>query len=168
MKRIALSLCVASAVSTALLTIGSCGGGSSTSQAVDPQALPPDPADNGKLTLAGIDSDQNGVRDDTQRTLSVLEYTPEQYDAAVQLAKGIQAAIEFDGTDANLPAVGTAMARAVDCASHLFGASVMDEILTMELIALNTEARSAAYERFNSMTVGQQFGDMASKEVACD
>ena len=33
----------------------------------EPVALPPDPGDKGKTTLAGIDSNQNGLRDDIER-----------------------------------------------------------------------------------------------------
>lgn len=38
---------------------------------IDPFLLPPDPGELGKLTLEGIDSDGDGVRDDVQRWIAI-------------------------------------------------------------------------------------------------
>lgn len=45
--------------------------------AADNITLPPDPGEAGKATLAGIDSDNDGVRDDVQRWI-VINYPNSQ------------------------------------------------------------------------------------------
>src|SRR5436305_503579 len=56
--------------------------------------LPPDPGPAGKLTLGGIDSDHDGVRDDLQRYI-VLTYggSPSTVDTLKNTAKVLQGAI---------------------------------------------------------------------------
>lgn len=55
---------------------------------VHSERVPPDPGDAGKQTLAGIDSDYDGVRDDVQRYL-VRTYIdrPRELEAATQHAR---------------------------------------------------------------------------------
>jgi hypothetical protein len=56
-----------------------------------PVTLPPDPGEAGKATLAGVDSDRDGVRDDVQRYIILNNPSSEKTRAAlVQLAKGLQ------------------------------------------------------------------------------
>ena len=56
-----------------------------------PFALPPDPGDAGKATLEGIDSDNDGVRDDVQRWIGMNAYPTESGRAALtQYAKAMQ------------------------------------------------------------------------------
>ncbi|MDR2905988.1 MAG: hypothetical protein LBU73_08555 [Helicobacteraceae bacterium] len=55
--------------------------------------LPPDPGEEGKATLVGIDRNENGVRDDAER--AIWKYAPldiqiELREAMLQLAKGYQ------------------------------------------------------------------------------
>ncbi|WP_070970951.1 hypothetical protein [Vibrio sonorensis] len=45
--------------------------------------LPPDPGLEGKLTLEGIDSDNDGVRDDIQRYIAQQEYPSQEFEKAV-------------------------------------------------------------------------------------
>ena len=156
------------------LLVIACGGGGG-GDSVDTNtplpssnALPPDPVDAGKATLSGTDSDNDGLRDDVQRAISTLEYSGEALGSVTQLAMGIQSAITHDGSSASAREAGEQLAKATDCASHVFGLGATDEILVLELLALNTEARADAYEEFNVQSAGQQYGEMASKEVACE
>jgi hypothetical protein len=57
---------------------------------VDPFKLPPDPGEVGKQTLVGIDSDNDGVRDDVQRYLALAYGTSNSPRAALtQIAQGL-------------------------------------------------------------------------------
>lgn len=167
-------LCVL-AVSS-VLALGACGGGGGgggdgDSGSPSNSNLPADPGDAGKVTIGGVDSDNDGVRDDIEIAVSTLNLSTEEKTAALQVAKGVQDAIQagLDGTSADSQRnAAIAMAMAVDCVSHRFGSDAANQIALMELFALNTPERAAAYEQFNAATVGQQFGDMESEEVACE
>ncbi len=79
----------------ALLSVSGCrtaGPGNEISDEVAADmGLPPDPGEAGKETVAGIDSDSDGVRDDIQRWI-VLTYPdePNTQQALFQIAKAKQ------------------------------------------------------------------------------
>ena len=52
--------------------------------------LPPDPGDEGKATVAGIDSDNDGVRDDVQRSIFLSYKDPTLRSALMQQARAMQ------------------------------------------------------------------------------
>lgn len=124
---------------------GSSGGGTSTGGQA---GLPPDPGPAGLATLAGIDSNSNGVRDDIERYIA-LTY-PANNEAATrsaltQYTKAIQASL-LSATDpvatqtyaqARIAALGCLVSRRPTDAQALFGA--------LRAQALNTEERSQAY-----------------------
>ncbi len=56
----------------------------------DPNPLPPDPGKAGKATLAGIDSNDNGVRDDVEIIIAGLEIAPEKKEMLKDFSKFIQ------------------------------------------------------------------------------
>lgn len=55
---------------SALCLVGCKGGGSSEPETINGIVVPPDPGEEGKKTLAGIDSNNNGVRDDVERAIA--------------------------------------------------------------------------------------------------
>jgi len=115
---------------------------------VDPAvlaALPPDPGDAGKKTMAGIDTDHDGVRDDVQRWIAIHYSNSEKTRAALkQKAKALQAFIE-DGND---PAKARRDAVAIDKASECL-ASFADDAYYInhdfDAVVLNTYPRLTAY-----------------------
>ncbi len=135
-----------------------------------PEGLPEDPGEAGMATLAGIDSDDDGVRDDIEIGIAAIGFdSGEETDSVMQLAEALQAAIESDSTsEDDVRSTGNQIAIAVNCASAVFGEDAATQILLMELLALNTEARSQAYAEFNAQSAGQQFGVTVSEEVACE
>ena len=176
---VCLSLCLVACGGSSGGSNGDGGGGiaptpTPTASPTPPPAgvLPPDPGEAGTQTVAGIDSDNDGVRDDIQIYIDSLELSgANESESATQWAKGIQEAILTGDSNSGSDAVRSAaerLALAVDCASHVFGVDAVDQIALLELMALNTDARSAAYENFNAQTEGQQFGAMADQEVACE
>ncbi|MFY9826890.1 MAG: FG-GAP-like repeat-containing protein [Thermoanaerobaculia bacterium] len=120
--------------------------------------LPPDPGPAGKLTLGGIDSDLDGVRDDLQRYIA-LTYgaSPPTVDALRRTAKVIQGSI-LDSASSNASINhATDFARAIECLQSIrpTDANAVQEALVAE--ALNTEARGLAYLAFNDQLGGSSF-----------
>jgi len=73
-----------------ILTISGCGGESDSTNetppsteattqeplVIDEYTLPPDPGEAGKATLLGIDSNDNGIRDDVERAIYLTYNRP--------------------------------------------------------------------------------------------
>ncbi|HXH64249.1 MAG TPA: hypothetical protein VNH42_01940 [Mariprofundaceae bacterium] len=115
---------------------------------VDPAvlaALPPDPGDAGKITMAGIDADHDGVRDDVQRWIAIHYANSEKTRAALrQKAKALQAFIG-DGDD---PAKARRDAVAIDKASECLASFAGDAFYInhdFDAVVLNTYPRLNAY-----------------------
>jgi len=120
--------------------------------------LPPDPGDAGKLTLEGIDSDHDGIRDDLQRYI-VLTYgsSPVTVNALEQAVKTVQAEILDAGSHQQAVDDATAMIRNIECLSAVRpgdGGAVGSALVAK---ALNTEARGLAYLRFSDQLGGEVF-----------
>jgi ABC-type Fe3+-citrate transport system substrate-binding protein len=74
------------------LFLTACGGksGNSSTEEINGISVPFDPGENGKITLEGIDSDNDGIRDDVQRMIA-QEYgnDKEKYNQVIIQAKTI-------------------------------------------------------------------------------
>lgn len=68
-KKIIIGLCIAIVGTVALVACGG-GSGSSSTTATSTRNLPPDPGSAANATLAGVDINNNGVRDEVERDLS--------------------------------------------------------------------------------------------------
>lgn len=113
-----------------------------------PSNLPPDPGENGKLTLEGIDSDADGVRDDVQRYITLTYPDSIEVQRALrQHAKAVQAfMIQADSKEQALNNA-TKMDRAIEC---IFAVSLNDDhaikaIRNLRSVIVNTEKRTRAY-----------------------
>jgi hypothetical protein len=134
--------------------------------------LPPDPGDEGKKTLEGIDSDGDGVRDDIQRHIAITYPDSARTRAALtQNAKAIQnALLEAEDEQASI-VLGHERMRAVNCLIHTLGAettlSVFDEFRAQ---MLNTDERSRAYIKADAHRSGQSFPRVqdSEKSAFCD
>ena len=124
--------------------------------------LPPDPGPAGLQTLAGIDSDNDGVRDDIERWIDVTEPTSTPLRLALaQQAKGIQSAILSNGNQQQAITAMNAESDALMCLDGWLGDDVKAaSALSDELhsISLNTTARIAAYLTANSLSSGSAYG----------
>lgn len=137
----------------------------------NPVVLPPDPGDAGKTTIAGLDSDHDGVRDDLQRYI-ILTYPQSETERAglIQLAKADQDFL-ITTTPADALIKANTGLQAKDCLYYTLGGSdVLGGIYTgetarhaLEAQLLNTRERSAAWLNANHIIVGQQFNQRATE-----
>lgn len=124
-----------------------------------PVVLPPDPGEAGKATLAGVDFDGDGVRDDIQRHIIFTHPESEGVRMALsQLAKAEQALILATDKAAAI-AAGHLESRALDCVYSLIGESPQSFAATDDLVArfLDTPSRSRSFIRADAYLGGEVF-----------
>jgi len=119
------------------------------------QFLPPAPGEEGKQTLLGLDSDNDGVRDDIQRYI----YLTYPNDEKVRLAI-MQIAIQYQGllsqaedSDAAFYHA-TKLARHGECLDYIAGEIAAEIIAALKAEILNTRERSTAYIKYNENLAG--------------
>lgn len=109
---------------------------------LDPFPLPPDPGEAGKQTLAGVDSDADGIRDDIQRFIALSASNDQQRMAMTKYARAMQEDI-IAPTDET----PNARAGAIRCLIFVFGPSGA-ESQSARLLSkmLNTDGRIVAWK----------------------
>lgn len=131
--------------------------------------LPPDPGPAGKLTIEGVDSDADGVRDDLQRWISVL-YADSQRkrEAMFQYARSAQRQLlAQDENEAR--AIATSSLRAVDCLDFVGGDSLSGGYKEVLPILTNTDARFRAWAAFQDHVSGMGWAVPLATSIAdCD
>ncbi|MBM5571606.1 MULTISPECIES: carbohydrate-binding protein [Deefgea] len=129
-------------------------------------SLPPDPGAAGKKTLAGIDSDQDGVRDDIQRFLAKeVGQNPVLYKRALQMARDAQQSLFV--ADTNDREKARAVANRWDIAKQCFNEIngykkenyIKDITFKKQFVAFiaNTPERMGSYMRYDEMLGGMVF-----------
>jgi hypothetical protein len=132
--------------------------------------VPPDPGEAGKATLAGIDSDGDGVRDDIQRYI-VFSYQNSEKTRAVllmQYAKSAQMSLlDADNKEASIQHT-LSLQRAIECLYYIRPDDA--EIVGGELYAqiLNTDERSRAWIKAGQHVSGQVFTISDDFKSTCD
>lgn len=138
--------------------------------APDQGGLPPDPGEAGKQTLAGIDSDHDGVRDDVQRYIALTYPDSAKTRAALtQDAKVVQSEL----LDANSKQLSMQHSdeddKASACLNYLVG---LDNSITMqknlESVILNTDDRSRAYFKYDDQLGGEVFSLLPDEPSYCN
>lgn len=120
------------------------------------EPVPPDPGLAGHTTLAGIDADSDGVRDDIQRYLISTYLSDSRLRAAIrQHAVATQALVT---TTNDLVSLDQARRRANDCLEYIVGAN-QGRLLAADVTAevLNTLERSRAYADAIQMNSGRVY-----------
>jgi len=138
--------------------------------------LPPDPGAAGKATLAGIDSDNDGVRDDVQRWIALTYPNSQKTRAALrQDAKAMQVIILNASNPAIARANSIAEGRASDCIRfvrrQVLGTIVTDTYQInreMEAVFLNTAARSRAWLQADHYLSGMMFNVPIDLSASCN
>jgi hypothetical protein len=152
-------------------TIAGCGGGGGgggnsgtvSPTAPDERGLPPNPGRAGKATLAGIDSDGDGVRDDIQRYIAkTYPDSAKTRELLTRHAKLNQAEL-LDSAD---KALSIQHAREEDIVQQCLWYVINSDkaiAIRKDLAAeyLNTKERSDAYLLYDSQLGGEVFGLMS-------
>lgn len=132
------------------------------------ESLPPDPGEAGKVTLEGIDSDRDGVRDDVQRyiVLTVPE-SARHREALKSVAIVTQRELLAQSKEEAIQAAVTGV-RSIECLSYL-GVRKQGRWKEVEALMLNTEARLRAMEVHSDRITGQIFDGLPYnlKRTAC-
>jgi hypothetical protein len=125
---------------------------------VAPFPLPPDPGEAGKQTLAGIDSDNDGVRDDVQRWIGLENYSvPTTLPVLSSYAALVQRFVVnvFDESAA-LKARDERVAIS-DCWDFLMPQDDGRALTRIEILTLNTPSRLRAFADADKLLSGRTF-----------
>jgi len=136
---------------------------------VNDDGLPPDPGEEGLLTIEGIDSDNDGVRDDVQ--IAIAKRYPSNENAKLaltQFAKSLQRAFiaEKNNNQQQLNAVFSEIIAASNCITFSTP-NPREDIVFIEMIMENTDDRSEIHRGVNAAASGQFFGGEVDPETAC-
>lgn len=120
------------------------------------QGFPPDPGEAGKTTIAGVDSDNDGVRDDIQRFI-VLKYGDSQKTKLVlkQTAIALQNILVNSSDSAVAQENAERLSRAIECSHYISPDNAADINDQLRGEFLNTVERSRAYLAFDAMLSGK-------------
>jgi hypothetical protein len=131
--------------------------------------LPRDPGSAGRATVAGIDADNDGVRDDVQIYVHITYTDTATRAASRRLVKSLQRLLAA-GDDWPLAlAAATSMNSAIDCLYSLDPEKFGDYVDAIEGKVVNTEARSRAYAKGGASLSGGIFSvsTVADNAAAC-
>lgn len=108
-------------------------------------ALPPDPGPSGTTTLAGVDSDADGIRDDVQRYVAAYGTSAKVRAAMTQLVKSYQNSLVDGGNQALASLDLLALGYAIDCLYIVAPRNANQIRRDLEAKLLNTRERISAY-----------------------
>ena len=124
---------------------------------IDIDLLPPDPGTASLDTLEGIDSDQNGVRDDVEIAIYRLhEDNFENREILKGGANAIQNAIIASTTagDGDNDSASELIAKFAYCLSELSSMDRSKHLAILKSLQINTSERKAAYDAYNQSRHG--------------
>ncbi len=134
--------------------------------------LPPDPGEAGKQTLLGIDSDNDGVRDDVQ--IAIARHYPEPEDEKVRLALEQFAAswqyafgVYQSGDEEKLYNVFSEITPAVVCVAGM-SSKPREDMVFVKMIMRNTDERVKVYEEINDIAAGRTFPVPQDVQDSCN
>lgn len=117
--------------------------------------LPPDPGEDGLIGLAGIDSNQDGVRDDIERFIErTLTDSEQEKKAARQLAEVSQKKLENAYDREKIIELDDESGSAVLCLLHIMGRDATAFRHKMKAKIYNTSERIEAWNKMNSHLSG--------------
>ena len=160
------------------LLLAACGGGDieatvpSQVIALAPAAAPVDPPGQStghsapaapdaarKDTLAGIDSNGNGVRDDVEKLVTGFDVTPEGRKAVLQLARATQLALTTSASEEAARRNGAELVRAQAC----LAAQVPDFTTYLGAVrarTVDTDLRRLAWQAFEEKIARLEFTEL--------
>lgn len=134
-----------------------CSDGDNT-PTINDSGLPPDPGEAGKLTIEGIDSDNDGVRDDIQRYIALTYENESTRKALTKYAKAQQSFLLSDDNKEKAIENVKIRSKATGCLRliHSFDEAyqILDEI---KPTIINTKERMRAYLSTDLLLSGGTF-----------
>lgn len=113
-------------------------------------------------TIAGPDTNSNGVRDDLDKFIAALPDTAAQQKALTQFAQAIQTMMTVDLTNPSaVSAASLANNRAVGCIWQSYSSGQHKKVLLIQEISVNTLTRLQAYEKYNAARNGAVIPSLA-------
>lgn len=116
-------------------------------------SLPPDPGEAGKATVAGVDVDEDGVRDDIQRYIALnYQESARLRSALTQHAKAMHQAVLWETSKAKpTETILSDLLKSLDCLSHIAADpyETYEHMARLRAAILDTHQRSVSYARFN-------------------
>lgn len=135
---------------------------------VDPFKLPPDPGEAGKQTLAGIDSDNDGVRDDVQRWIGYQYSNQAERRAPLMTFARLKQSLAF-GTlnDTSALVVNQEINRVRACWRFLNPSNRLIALDQLRSVIANTEVRLQRYLASEDQLSGTSFVLVTPSSAAC-
>lgn len=133
--------------------------------------LPPNPGPEGDLTVEGVDTNLNGIRDDLERTIARRAPGNVPLRASMnQLAATLQGSLSAGESSAQARAHAPQVLAASECLLHVAEDDSTEILKWLENRFTNTIARLQAYLEFNDRLHGAVFGDdeFPSGAAACE
>ena len=131
--------------------------------------LPPDPGAAGKLTLAGIDSDNDGVRDDVQRWIVVTYPNSQKTRAALVQEVKLDQQFLLNAVDPNISLnIAKQMMRSEACLAYVQRQNFYDISRAFQAAFLNTYIRSKTWLQADRHLSGTMFKGLADEKLGCD
>ena len=115
--------------------------------------LPPDPGAAGLTTTAGIDSNNNSLRDDVEIAISKMGVGINTQKVLRAGAQALQKAT-IASTEAESDAASEAMAKFAYCLGQKSGANAAKQLAILQSVQMNTPDRVAAYNTYNKTREG--------------
>lgn len=134
-----------------------CGGSKSSVVGTNDNELPADPGEAGTKTLAGIDSDGDGLRDDVQRHIFLIEKNESAQIALVQMAKVQQDLLLIGEDKGEALLLAAKLSKVIDCLFYLDEDAALGRVVSLKAALLNTEQRIAANIEANQLLSGSTF-----------
>lgn len=126
-----------------------------------PQAavgLPPDPGPAGNVTVAGIDSNNNGVRDDLERYIGFTHPNSARIRAGLmQHAAALEGQLRAGGSQAQAMAAATQVTKGLECLNFLDPVNRRDFSTALSAQFLNTRLRVQALKVYEAHLAGKMF-----------
>jgi hypothetical protein len=145
------------------------GGVTANITSIQGIAVPPDPGNGGKLTVAGIDANGNGVRDDVERELAKLYGSDSvTFAAAMAFAKATQEnliAINSSGPNVNT-ALRSEFASYACLVAAIGTDKARDVSREVAMRAFNSGARRAGLKALDDATLGTDLATYAGATCA--
>lgn len=137
-----------------LLALAACNGDPMTPD----DGLPPDPGDEGRATLEGVDSDRDGLRDDVQRHIYLGYDDDGVRRALVQVAEPLIRSYTVAGGDEQVLRFTEELNRGVDCVhSRLDSDEAARAVSDLSAAVLNTPERIRASSAADVAVSGNTF-----------